>query len=106
MQKNKLPRPISILVLTLLTTVVWISLNIYRAVTTTKVPPSVPEDVSRALTPSLDKTTIEKIQAAVFFEDSQIPDVVSSSTSVATPKPEVVPTPESTASAEPVPVTE
>lgn len=80
MKKNKLPRPISILILTLLTAIVWVSLNIYRTITT-KPAPSVPQDVSQSLNPILNKDSVGKIESAIFLDDSQIPQIVVNSTS-------------------------
>ena len=74
MKKNKLPRPISILILTLLTAIIWVSLNIYRAIVT-QPPLSVPESVSKTLNPTLNKDAITKIESAVFFQDSEIPPI-------------------------------
>ncbi|MGA3291708.1 MAG: hypothetical protein ABSC49_01010 [Candidatus Microgenomates bacterium] len=74
MEKNKLPNPITILILTLLTTVVWIIFSIYRAITIEPVP-SVPQDISQPLTPTLDKDAINKIESSIFFTDSQIPEI-------------------------------
>jgi hypothetical protein len=80
MKKNKLPNPISILILTLLTAVVWVSLNIYRAVTT-KPAPSVPQTVSEALNPTLNQDTINKVESATFLNDSQIPQITAGAAS-------------------------
>lgn len=72
MKKNKLPSLITILVLTLLTSILWVSLSIYRAITV-KPPESVPSTVSNPLTPTLDQIEINKIESAVFLDNSQIP---------------------------------
>jgi len=92
MKKNPLPKPITILVLTLLTTLVWVSLNVYRAVTI-KPNASVPENISRSLDPTLNTQVIQKIESALFIPDSEIPQIsvgggslpVPTSTPIATP---------------------
>jgi hypothetical protein len=96
MAKNKLPRPISILILTLLTTIVWVSSNIYRAVTI-EPPTSVPSEISRALNPTLNKEAIEKIKSSIFLTDSEIPQV--SSRPPSTTIPVIAPLPIATSSA-------
>lgn len=75
MKQAKLPNLVSILILTLLTITMWISLSIYRAVTS-KPAPVVPQAVSEPLTPSLDVDSINKIESRLFLDDSQIPDNV------------------------------
>lgn len=101
MKNPKLPSLVSILVLTLLTVVMWISFSIYRALTT-KPTPEVPSAISQPLTPTLDKSTLDKIESKIFLNDSQIPDNVTSvsvPTSVTTPIP--ISTPEATSEATP-----
>lgn len=75
MKNNKLPNLVSILILTLLTVIVWISLSIYRALTLKPVAP-VSQDISQPLNPSLDTDTINKIESRIYLNDSQIPDNV------------------------------
>lgn len=103
MKKEKLPKIILILILTLLTSIVWVSLNVYRSFTV-KPSPSVPEEISKPLTPSLDQNTMKKVESRIFFEDSQIPDLISSQTQV-TPTPSPIPesTPASQSATTPVP---
>ena len=104
MKKNKLPSLISILILTLLTGVLWVSLEVYRTLTI-KPAESVPETVSDPITPTLDQNIIKKIESAVFIDNSQIPDNVAQASSpapnqpVQTPLP--TPTPSVTSSASP-----
>lgn len=98
MNKNKLPKPISILILTLLTTTVWISLSVYRAITSQPAP-SVPQNVVKALIPTFNKENITKIESSIFLNDSDIPQTEIRSL---TPSPTVVPTQVSSPSANPV----
>lgn len=110
MKKNKLPNLITILILTLITVVVWISLSIYRALSK-KPDPSVPQEVSQPLTPTLDMDSVGKIQSRLFLDDTQIPEVkitqsptpASEATPVATATPEPVLLPEPTVEPEVVP---
>ena len=78
MKKNKLPSIVSILILTLLTIILWITLSIYHAFTT-KPAASVPQEISAPLTPTLDQGTIKQITGAVYLDSSQIPDNVTGS---------------------------
>jgi len=89
------------MILTLITSLMWISFNIYRALTS-KAPPSVPGEVSEPLTPSLDKDAINQIEGKLFLNDAQIPDNVVTGT----PPASAAPTPEATAVASPTPVAE
>lgn len=75
MKKNKLPNIISILVLTLLTIILWITLTIYHAFTV-KPAASVPSEISAPLTPTLNTDTIKQIEAGIYLDSSQIPDSV------------------------------
>jgi hypothetical protein len=97
MKKDKLPKPISILILTLLTTTVWISLSVYRAITVEPAP-SVPQNVVKSLTPTLNKESINKIESSIFLNDSEIPQTETQSSA---PSPTVVPTEIASPSASP-----
>ncbi|HTK03292.1 MAG TPA: hypothetical protein VL401_00790 [Alphaproteobacteria bacterium] len=68
MKNTKLPNLISILVLTLLTAVTWISFGIYRAFTT-KPAPVVKKEVSEPLNPTLDKDVINSLGNRLFLND-------------------------------------
>jgi hypothetical protein len=86
MKNLKIPSVISILVLTLITVIMWISLTVYRALAT-KPEASVPENISAPLTPTLDQDTINKIDSSLFLDDSQIPQGVITQTSTTQPTP-------------------
>ena len=101
MKKNSLPKPISLLILTLLTAILWVGLGIYRTLTVKPVP-TVPETVSKSITPSLNTNIIQKIESAVFFQDSEIPPLNIGAIKLGTPLPSAVPTPVATVSATPV----
>ncbi|EKD57424.1 MAG: hypothetical protein ACD_57C00307G0002, partial [uncultured bacterium] len=74
MKKNSLPKPITILILTLLTALVWVGLNIYRSIAIKPAAP-VSEDILKPLNPTLDTETIQKIEAAIFIQDSEVPPI-------------------------------
>jgi hypothetical protein len=94
MNKTKLPSIISVLILTLITVVMWVSLDIYRAI---KKPTqiTVPTEISQQLTPTLDQDSIKLIETRNFLDDSQIPNSIlitsQVSTSTATPSATMVP---------------
>jgi hypothetical protein len=100
MKKNKLPSLISILILTLLTCVLWVSFNVYRSLTA-KPEESVPEAVSNPITPTLDENVIKKIESAIFIDSSQIPDNVAQASSPAPNQPVQTPLPTPVPSATP-----
>lgn len=63
------------LIMTLITVVMWISFDIYRAFAKPQ-DPSVPANVSEPLTPVLDLDVMNKVNSDLFLDDSQIPDTV------------------------------
>ena len=99
MKKDKLPSLITILVLTLLTSILWVSFSVYRAITA-KPAESVPSAVSDPITPTLDQNEINKIESAVFLDNSLIPQnlIVASSPPVPTTLPTATPITTPTAS--------
>jgi len=92
--KEKLPSPVTLLVLTIITSVIWVSMSVYRAYTTEPAP-SVPNDVSQELSPTLDKQTIEEIKQKQFFNEvpAFAPPATSAPEESATPIPEDEETP-------------
>ena len=99
MKKTKLPNLISVLILTLITAVMWVSFNIYRAISN-EATPSVPKEVSDPLTPTLDASTISEIETRIFLDETQIPNTQFSpiSTPVPTAAPTTIPSPSPIAS--------
>jgi hypothetical protein len=97
MKKTKLPSIISILVLTLITVIMWVSFDVYRAI---KKPTeiTVAKEISQSLTPSLDQDSIQKVETRNFLDDSQIPSniitVSPASQNKATTSPTTMPTTE------------
>ncbi len=86
MKKTSLPKPITILVLTLLTAILWVGLGIYRAVTI-KPPQSVPENISKALNPTLNTSALDLVDSGIYFEDSDIPEISIGQTKTPVPIP-------------------
>ena len=86
MRKNRIPKPVTILVLTLLTAILWIGLNIYRAFTVKPTMP-VPENVSKSLNPVLDTDTIQQIESAIYLRGSEIPQIDANVQTSTTPTP-------------------
>lgn len=84
MNKNKLPSLIPILVLTLMTVITWVSVDVYLAFNK-KPQITVSEGISQPLTPSLDQDTINKLESHNYLDDSQIPEVSVGSSPSPTP---------------------
>ncbi|KKS96172.1 MAG: hypothetical protein UV71_C0001G0046 [Microgenomates group bacterium GW2011_GWC1_43_13] len=104
MKKTKLPSLITILILTLITGVLWVSLSTYRAFTA-KPSESVPEEISNPIDPTLDQATIKKIESGIYFDSSQIPENLVTAPIPTTPaQPAQSPLPTPTLEATPTPV--
>ena len=92
--------------MTLLTALVWVGLNIYRSIAIKPAAP-VSEDILKPLNPTLDTETIQKIEAAIFIQDSEVPPISVGGTMNTTPIPSQTPlptvAPESSPSASPAP---
>jgi len=108
MKKTSLPKPITILILTLLTAVLWVGLSIYRTITVKPAAP-VPESVSKPLTPTLNTSVIQKIESSLYIPDSEVPAINVGGTTAPIPTPTGTPTPvvtpEASGSASPIPQT-
>jgi hypothetical protein len=65
MKNKKLPSFVILMILTLITTVFWISFSVYR-VFTEKESPVVPEEISQPLDPKLDTGIIEGIKSRIY----------------------------------------
>lgn len=61
MKKEKLPSLVIILILTAITTLFWISFNIYQVFSTNE-NPIVPDEIIQKISPELDTKTIEIIK--------------------------------------------
>lgn len=106
-KKVKLPSLVSILILTLVTAVIWVSFNVYRSVTK-KPSPSVDKEISDPLTPALDQNTIKDIESSIFLTNPNLPQLQTAATIAPTPSPSASPsaTPAATTSPEASPATE
>ena len=100
MKNTKLPSIMSILILTAITSVMWVSFSVYSAFTT-KPAPVVPQEVSEPLTPTLNQSVMSEIESKLFFNDSQIPQLTISPNVQAIPTASISATPEASASATP-----
>lgn len=95
MNKQKIPGLISVLILTLITIVMWVSLDVIRAFQKTA-PSNVPTEISQPITPSLDQISITQIESRIFLDNSLIPSGITASpltpASSPTPLPTIEPT--------------
>ena len=99
--KGSVPKPISILMLTLLTTLLWVSLSVYRTFTV-KPPSVVSANITKTISPNIDVDSINLIESATFIPDSEIPQLNIESNVLPIPIPTVIPeSVESTGSASP-----
>src|SRR5512138_1589328 len=91
MRKNKLPNLVVVLIISLITVVMWVSLNIFRALTV-KPSPAVPGEISNPLDPTLKTELLGEIDKRILIDTSQIPEVVATESPSPTPIAIVVPT--------------
>ncbi len=103
MKKNKLPSLISMLILTLITSVFWVSLTTYRAFTI-KQAESVPSEISDPINLNLNQAAIKTIESRIFLDNSQIPEQILVSSSPVPSQTNQTPSPAPTLSATPTPV--
>lgn len=69
-QKGGTPFLVKFMMLTLVTTLLWVGFDIYRAFTQ-KPPPSVSEEILAPVNPTLDATLLDKLTNRVYFEEGQ-----------------------------------
>jgi len=67
------PPIVKLAILTLITVIIWITFDVYRALTI-KPAPDVPEEILAKLDPSLDETALNQLQSRVYVADEQIRD--------------------------------
>jgi len=75
MKKEKTPNIVSLAILTLITSVLWIFFSLYR-VFTEKTDVKVSTEILEPLSPNLNEKIISEIENKVFIEQNQIPDNV------------------------------
>jgi hypothetical protein len=90
--KQKTPNIVPVLILTLVTAITWVFFSIYLALTA-KPNPTVPDNITQQLDPSIDQKTVDSIKAKLFLDESQIPTNTFSvpaagASPVSSPKPE------------------
>lgn len=91
MRKNKLPNLVVVLIISLVTVIMWVSLNIFRALTI-KPSPVVPEEISNPLDPTLKTEILGEIDKRILIDTSQIPETIATASPSPTPAAIVVPT--------------
>jgi len=75
MKKEKTPNIVSLAILTLITSILWIFFSLYR-VFIEKSDTNVPQEILEPLSPTLDEAIISEIEKKVFIEQNQIPDTI------------------------------
>lgn len=65
MKNKKLPSIVGLMILTLITSLFWISFSVYRSFSD-PLPISVPDDVISQITPRLDTDTIEVMKNKLY----------------------------------------
>lgn len=70
MKPSKVPSLVSIAILTTITIVFWVIFNVYRNFTE-KPAATIDEALLAPLSPSLDVSTIDKMERGLFFEEGQ-----------------------------------
>ena len=108
--REKTPSYIKVGILTVITTIIWIFLNVYRTLTI-KPAPNLPAQVLASFSPELDTEKLGAIESRTFFEEEQVtslftatPTPTAEATINPTPIPEESPLPEETPLLEETPV--
>jgi hypothetical protein len=70
--KKTTPFIVKFAIMTLLTALVWVGFDVYRAFTQ-KPPPAVSAEILAPVDPTLDSATLEKLTNRVYFEKNQTP---------------------------------
>ena len=73
MKKEKIPNIVTLAILTLITSILWIFFSLYR-VFTEKSEIKVSQEILEPLSPTLNEIAISEIEKGVFIEQNQIPD--------------------------------
>jgi hypothetical protein len=74
MKKEKTPAIVSLAILTLITSIVWIFFSLYR-VFSKKTDVKVPENIVEPFSPELNEKIISEIENKVFIDQNQLPDI-------------------------------
>lgn len=94
MKKEKIPHIISLAILTLITSVLWIFFSLYR-VFTSKPNYKVSEEILTPFSATLDEKIILEIENRVFIEQNQIPDNIVKKETIISETENPSPSPES-----------
>jgi len=73
--KKQLPAIVVIAIISLITTIVWVGFEVYRAFSQ-KPSPTVTDEVIQTLDPTLDVEILEAVSRRVYLEDSEIGDTL------------------------------
>lgn len=73
MKKEKTPNIVSLAILTLITSILWIFFSLYR-VFTEKSDIKVSQEILKPLSPNLNEKIISEIENRVFIEQNQLPE--------------------------------
>lgn len=93
MKKPKAPRLVIVAIFTTITIVFWVFYSLYSVLVKTKNVELDPKLLA-PITPSLDKTSLDKLEGRIFFEESQTEEIFSNPPSNPTPAelPSIIPT--------------
>lgn len=99
MPKTKPPKVVTLLIVSTITIVFWVAIDVYRALTIKPADP-VPGEVIAPLDPTLDETALRSLEQRVYIEEDQIQTLPEQSAA-----PQVTPNPVPTATVSPEPST-
>ena len=95
MPKTKPPRIVTILIVSTITIVFWVAIDVYRALAIKPADP-VPGEIIAPIDPNLDETALRSLEQRVYIEEDQIQTLPEQSTA-----PQVTPSPSPTATVSP-----
>lgn len=93
-KKKKLPPVVQLAILTMVTTIIWVGFEVYRAFTNEPTP-TLASGALNPLDPTLDASSLNALQQRLYLSDTQLTVVTPA------PTPSVAPVPTATASATP-----
>lgn len=67
MKKRRRPFVVNFLILTVITTLIWVVFDVYRSFTT-KPKPDVPSEILAPIDPTLDKDVLDNLSKKVYLE--------------------------------------
>jgi len=73
--KKKRPAIVNLSILTLITTIVWVIFEVYRAITLNP-DPVVPAEILSQISPELDIEALNQLQTRLILDENQIGDTV------------------------------